>query len=210
MARTILVATLKGGSGKTTISVNLAAALAKAGRATALIDCDRQRSSLGWLGRRPANLAAIRGIDWTKGVREVPDGIDVAVIDAPAAMRGKDMEELVRLAERIVVPVVPSAFDAWATERFLRRLEEIRAIQRRKKPVGVVANRLRGSTRATERLGLYLAGTDHQVIATLRDAQAYLDVAETGVSLFERRSRRVEPLVAEWKPLLAFAEGGGA
>ena len=204
---TILIATIKGGSGKTTISVNLAAALALSGAATALVDRDRQRSSLEWLGRRPESAVPITGINWTKAVGALPDGLDFAVIDAPAALRTKEIEELVARADRIVVPVVASAFDKGATERFLAKIDEIRAISKGRTPVAIVGNRVRNGTRATERLASYLAGTSHRAVAQLRDSQSYLDVAETGISIFERRGSRAAALVAEWEPLLDFVRG---
>ncbi|MGH6905853.1 MAG: AAA family ATPase, partial [Geminicoccaceae bacterium] len=89
----VLVANTKGGCGKTTVSTHLAAAFAGAGQRTALADADRQRSSLEWTRLRPGTAPPIAGLDWSKDVAQPPKGLDRLVIDAPAAMRKKDVFE---------------------------------------------------------------------------------------------------------------------
>ena len=69
----ILVTNTKGGSGKTTIATNLAAAFAAAGQRCWLADVDRQRNSLNWLARRPGEMPGIKGLDWVKEVGKPPD-----------------------------------------------------------------------------------------------------------------------------------------
>src|SRR3982751_6218539 len=148
---TILVANIKGGCGKTTIATNLAAAFAGGGHATLLADVDRQRSSLGWSERRPGSAAPLAGLDWSRDLGSAPKGTRRLVIDAPAALKTKQIEDLVRLPDIIVLPVLPSAFDEQATERFLGKLDELKPIARNKKAVAVVGNRLKPRTRAAER-----------------------------------------------------------
>jgi hypothetical protein len=64
----VLVANVKGGCGKTTVATNLAAAFASTRKRASLADVDRQRSSLGWVARRPKALPAIAAIDWVKEI----------------------------------------------------------------------------------------------------------------------------------------------
>ena len=201
---TVLVSNIKGGVGKTTIATHIAASLAVGGRRTVLADVDRQRSSLGWLGRRGGTVASIHGLDWVKGVGDVPAGTDALVIDAPAAMKPKDVEELVRMADVVVLPILPGAFDEAATERFLAKLEELKAIRKHRIPVAVVGNRLRPRTKSAERLDTFLSGVGHQVVARLRDSQAYPDLAASGLTLFDQSGKRAADLKTDWTPLLDF------
>jgi chromosome partitioning protein len=204
---TILVSNIKGGVGKTTISTHLAAAFANAGHYTILAEMDKQKSALGWLKRRPETAAPIRGEDWTKSLEKVPEGPGRLVIDVPAAMKPKDVEELVRIADMVVLPLLPGAFDEAATERFLKKLDELKSIRKNKVPVAIVGNRLRPRTKAADRLDIFLSGVGHQVVARLRDSQLYPDLASEGLSLFDLKTKRVGEAKADWEPLLRFLEG---
>src|SRR3990167_581927 len=96
---TVLVANTKGGCGKTTIATNLAGAFAVAGFETVLADCDRQKSSLGWVERRPGSMTDIKSVDWTQEITPLPAKTQRLIIDAPAALKRKQVEELVHMAD---------------------------------------------------------------------------------------------------------------
>lgn len=204
---TILVANIKGGCGKTTIATHLAAAAAAAGHVTVLADVDRQRSSLGWLERRPAKAPPLIGLDWAKDFSDLPRGTQRLVIDAPAALKTKQIEELVKMADLVVLPVLPGAFDEQATQRFLGKLEELKPIARHKKSVAVVGNRMRSRTKAADRLDQFLGGVGHRVVTRLRDSQIYADAAATGLSLFDMTGKRAAEHRDDWQPLLTYIDG---
>jgi chromosome partitioning protein len=203
--RTILVGNIKGGSGKTTIATHLAAACAAAGFATAIADCDRQRSSLAWLMRRPATAPGIAGLDWRREIETPPDAIQRLVIDAPAAMRHRDAKELVALADLVVIPVLPSVIDRDATAYFLRKLGDIKAVRKEKRALALVANRLRAHTLAATALEEFGKKTGLGLAARLRDTQLYPAAAERGLAVFEMPGSRARDYAAEWEPLLALA-----
>jgi chromosome partitioning protein len=200
----ILVANAKGGCGKTTISTQLAAAFANAGQATALADADRQRSSLGWLARRSPQLAGIIGLDWSKEADLPAWRTERLVVDAGPALRNKRIIELVKAADLIILPVLPSTFDEAATRRFLDRLDRIGAVAKGRKPVAVVGNRVRSGTRAAERLEKFFGEIDRPIVARFRDSQFYADAALKGLSLFDTPGRRARELGDDWRPLLDF------
>ncbi len=202
----VLVANIKGGCGKTTIATHLAAAYAGAGLSTVLADVDRQRSSLGWVDRRPSSAATLFGIDWAKDFTSAPKGTQRLVIDAPAALKTKQIEDLVKLADVIVLPVLPSAFDEQATSRFLDKLDELKSIAKNKKQVAVVGNRLRARTKSADRLDEFLGGVGHTVVTRLRDSQIYPDAAASGLSLFDMTGKRAAEHRADWKPLLTYID----
>ncbi|MCG5239025.1 division plane positioning ATPase MipZ [Azospirillum doebereinerae] len=203
---TILVANIKGGCGKTTVATHLAAASAAAGLPTALADVDRQRSSLGWLERRPEKAPALVGLDWAKDVSDAPRGTKRLVIDAPAALKSKQIEDLVKMADVIVLPVLPGAFDEQATQRFLGKLEELKSIAKHRKSVAVVGNRMRARTKAADRLDQFLGGIGHKVVTRLRDSQIYADSAASGLSLFDMAGKRAAEHRGDWGPLLAYID----
>ena len=203
----VLVANAKGGCVKTTLATNLAAAFAAGGRRTVLADADRQRSSLAWLDRRPKSLPGIVGLDWSKGVDSVlaPES-DCLVIDGAAGIRRKPMEELIRLANVVVVPVLPSAFDETGTRRFLERLKELKPIRRDRVAVAVVRNRVRGRSVAAAQLDLFLLDVGTTGVARIPDRALYVEAAARGLSVFDLESARAAELRHDWRPLLRFIE----
>jgi hypothetical protein len=135
---TVLVTNAKGGCGKTTIATNLAGAFANAGFATALADCDRQRSALAWAERRPSAVPAVTPLDWVQRIDTVPNEIGRLVVDAPAGLRAKDAQDLIRAADTILVPSLPSAFDHAATRRFLGQLDKLKPIRKNRRFLALV------------------------------------------------------------------------
>src|SRR5690606_36018396 len=122
--KTVLVASSKGGVGKTTIATHLAAQSALSGQRTVLVDADPQGSSMRWAERRAGLEGAVLPIDGTGKAwrRTVPDDTKRVFIDAPAgAMRG-DLDAYLEHAEALVVPVLPSSLDIDATVPFLNSL----------------------------------------------------------------------------------------
>ena len=200
--RSVLVANLKGGCGKTTIATNLAVAFAAGGRAIALADADRQRSSLAWCELRPGHVPPVRALNWIKQQSEVPAGIDRLVIDAPAAMTAGEAEELVRLADVVLVPVLPSVFDEMATRRFVARIEEIKAIRKQRKGLLLVANRVRLNTRAAERLEGFMRDLGHEPAGRIIERALYGELASQGLSLFDINTRAAYETAVHWLPLL--------
>jgi chromosome partitioning protein len=201
----VLVANRKGGCGKTLVSITLASALAAAGGRVALADADPQKSSLRWLKRRPEGEAAIRALDWSDGseVGEAPKKLDWLVVDAPGALHGAGAEALVAEADVVVVPVLPSVFDADSTKRFLARIEEIGRVRKGRASVLLVANRLKARARATDRLDAFLAELGRQPVARIAERAIYGEMAERGLALFDRRQARLAGAKGEWQPLVA-------
>ena len=198
----VLIGNIKGGCGKTTLAIHLAAAFATAGYATILADCDRQRSSLKWLARRPEDAPEIVGADWSKALTPLPENAERLVIDAPAAMRHRDAKELVGLADLVIVPVLPSLLDEDATAYFLRKLGEIKSVRKHRRALALVANRIRTGTKAAEELERYFAGREPGLSARLRDSQIYPALTRAGITVFESATARARGYAEEWRPIL--------
>ncbi len=201
--RHIMVMNAKGGCGKSTLATNIAACLANDGYSVALADYDPQRSSLDWLERRPDNRPAIAPIAaYDDGLKFAPRGADFVVIDAPARSHGKELTQLVRHAETIVVPVLPSTIDIQATKNFLEELRSVGKIERKEAKFGVVANRFREYTLIWEELDDYLAAARAPYLAALRDAQNYVRAYTRGLGIHELPEYLAWPDWEQWEPLI--------
>jgi len=184
--RHIMVMNAKGGCGKSTLATNLASYFANQGAKTALADYDPQRTSLDWLGVRPAERTAITGVAaFDDGLRAVPRDTQVLIIDAPARTHGAEMNELVRRAETILVPVLASPIDMKAAAHFLAELLELGKVQREQARLAVVANRVRENTLIFDELEQYLGSLKVPYLTALRQSSNYLRAYDRGLGVFE-------------------------
>lgn len=199
----MVVANPKGGVGKSTLATNLAGALARAGRAVMLGDVDRQQSARQWLALRPALLPQIRGWDLAHdAVVRPPKGTTHVVIDTPAGLHGKKLDDVMKLADIVIVPLQPSLFDIQTSHAFLQELAAHKRGDRVR--IGVVGMRVREGTIATDQLRHFLEGLGVPVLAMLRDTQLYVQLAARGATLWDIAPSRAERDIAQWQPILAW------
>ena len=199
----IVIANPKGGVGKSTLATNVAGLLARAGHAVMLGDVDRQQSSRQWLALRPAQLPTIRG--WDVAADDIvrpPKGTTHVVLDTPAGLHGKRLDAVLKIADRMLIPLQPSLFDIQATHAFVRAVREHR--RGHEVVLGLVGMRVREHTRANERLHEYLATLPVPVVGWLRDTQNYVQLAAHGLTLWDVAPSRVERDLAQWEPLAAW------
>ncbi len=197
----IVVANPKGGVGKSTLSTNIAGYLAHQGHAVMLGDVDRQQSARTWLGLRPPQLPAIRAWDVVRDeVVRPPKGTTHVVLDTPAGLHGKRLDEVMKIADRVIVPLQPSIFDIHATHDFIGQLLAHR--RSAKVRVGVVAMRAREGTISAGQLDAFLAKLPVPVLGHLRDTQNYVHLAARGLTLWDVAPSRVERDLAQWQPIL--------
>ena len=201
--RHIMVLNAKGGCGKSTLATNIASYYANEGAVVALADYDPQRSSLDWLERRPDDRPEIHAVaGFEDGLRHAPRNADVLVIDAPARSHGKELTALVKHAETIIVPVLPSTIDMQATTVFLEELGNVAKVKGKKAKVATVANRVRDNTLIWDDLDEYLSGTKVPYVAALREAQNYIRAYTRGLGIFELPEYLAWPDWDEWDPLV--------
>ena len=111
----------KGGSGKTTLSVNLARALLERGRSVLLVDTDPQGSARDWLAAEPDNPVDLIALDRANGIRTVTTfatGYDVAVLDGAAKLADL-IPAVIRVSDYVLIPVQPSPYDVWAVSELV-------------------------------------------------------------------------------------------
>jgi chromosome partitioning protein len=149
---------------------------------------------------RPAHLAPIQG--WDVGHNEIvrpPKGTTHVVLDTPAGLHGKRLDAVLRIAQKMLIPLQPSLFDIRATHAFLGALRahpRAAGIQ-----LGLVGMRVREHTLANEQLHQYLATLNVPVVAWLRDTQNYVQLAARGLTLWDVAPSRVERDLEQWLPL---------
>lgn len=197
--KAILVANPKGGSGKTTLSTNIAGYLAARGERVAMLDLDRQKSATQWLATRPRSLPSIE-LMHVEGDRDAP--VDTLVIDSPAGLHGKNLDHALKLVRRVIVPIAPSAFDIQASRDFLEALHHEKTVRKGRVSIGVVGMRMDPRTRAALTLEQFLKGLDFPVLAYLREAQVYVNAAFEGKTLFDLAPSLAERELEQWAYLL--------
>jgi chromosome partitioning protein len=202
----ILIANAKGGSGKTTIATNLACALAHRGRRVVLADTDPQGSSLSWVEKRGGRKPAVSAIDWSDHFTKLPKKPDILVIDSPAAVKKGQMEVLAKMADIILLPVLPSPYDQEASERFLHKIAQLKPLRKGRADVLILGNRVRAHSKVAARLADFLAVRGFAVTASLRDTLLYPEAAAWGLGLYDFHDARTSVYREDWEPLLEALE----
>jgi chromosome partitioning protein len=134
MRKVISVVNQKGGTGKTTISVNLAACFAKEGIEVLLVDADAQHSSMDWKADRPQDLPNIHALhlpekNLYQEIQNLKQKYSLVIIDGGGRVTAT-ARAAVALADFIVIPTLPSKLDMLSTEEFIDTvINEVRAIK---------------------------------------------------------------------------------
>lgn len=204
----VLVASSKGGVGKTTIATHLAAQSALSGQRTVMVDADPQGSSTRWAQRRAGLESAVLPLDGTRRswLKQVPEGTQRIIFDAPAGAMRDDLEAFLDIADAVVVPVLPSSIDIEATVPFLNSLAKHPRVRKGQLRVGLVGNRLRPWTNASQQAVELFRQWPYPVVAQLRDSQAYVVLTGLGKSLFDYQSAQVRDHQQDWEPLLKWVK----
>jgi len=201
----VVVANPKGGVGKSTLATNIAGYWARQGHAVALGDVDRQQSARLWLGLRPPAARAIGTWDASADmISRPPRDCRHAVLDTPAGLHGWRLGDVLKLADKIIVPLQPSVFDIFATREFLDQLAAHRRAGRAE--VGIVGMRVDQRTRAAEQLHHFVDGLGFPVLGYLRDTQNYVHLAAHGITLFDVAPGRVARDLEQWQGICAWLD----
>jgi len=196
----VAVANPKGGVGKSTLATNIAGYFAAQGHRVMLGDVDRQQSCRLWLGLRPKPARPIG--TWDVGsdqVTKAPKGTSHVVLDTPAGLHGARFDAVLKMADKIIVPLQPSIFDIFATRAFLDQLLQNKHYA--KLQIGLVGMRVDARTIAADKLREFVATLGLPVVGYLRDTQNYIHLAARGLTLFDVARSRVEKDLLQWQSI---------
>jgi len=197
--RSIMVLNPKGGCGKSTIATNIASYYATLGDSVVLADFDPQGSSIDWLAARPDNAPKITGIPAWEDAFKAPRNTDVLVMDVPAGVHGKELTSLIRHAQSIIIPVLPSPIDMRAAAKFVHEIHHVGKVEKNQVKLAVVANRVKENTLVFQILNKFLKKLDISFIGKLRDTQNYIRAAERGLGIFELAPSSVSLDLQQWE-----------
>ena len=193
----VVIANPKGGVGKSTLATNIAGYFASRGHAVMLGDADRQQSSRLWLALRPSAARAIS--TWEINADQIvrpPRGTTHVVLDTPAGLHGWRFNDVMKLADKVLVPLQPSVFDIFATRAFLDQLAASKHGDRLQ--IGLVGMRVDARTIAADKLHEFIDSLGLPVVGYLRDTQNYVHLAARGLTLFDVAPGRIEKDLEQW------------
>lgn len=181
----------------------------------ALIDFDPQGSSSTWLKVRPKSLIKINGMrpDVDNSVKfrkswhlNISQSVTHAVIDTPAGINYTFLSHLLERSNMIIIPVLPSPIDLRATADFVSKLLFNKVFLRSGIQVGVIANKVRPTSPAFNKLQKFLLTLKIPFLSIFSEHPYYLLAAEKGCGVNELPPNNTFHDSEEWDLLLKWIE----
>lgn len=182
MGTIIALTNSKGGVGKSTVAVHLAAWRHRLGQRTGLVDADAQGASSRWLQEAAAEIAVFRLQTPDEILDQAPRlaaGFDVLVIDGPAGL-SEVTRAVLLVAQLALLPCGPSVLDLRAAQEAIRVVGQAQRIRGGPPQAVLVPNKLQVQYRLTQELLVTVQSLGVPVLGGLRLRQAFADAAGQG------------------------------
>jgi chromosome partitioning protein len=198
----IAITNLKGGVGKTTITINLAVALANRNYSVCIVDTDLgQKSSMEWAGSREADVKLIPvfgvvGKQLNREVGELNSKYDLVLIDGTPQL-SELAERTILASDMIVIPISPSILDFRAFESFFERCEQINDLKEsqglKRSKIYVVVNRIIERANISQEILNALQNYEVTIFETrLNNRVAYAESITQGLGVVEYRDKKAK------------------
>jgi len=184
----------KGGAGKTTLSVNLTAGLAKQS-STILVDADPQGSSLQWNAFSDSEDAIIvveASDELNQQLSDLSRKYDYVVVDCPPSVHAIQTIKVLEMCDMALIPVQPSPVDLWATVHTEKAINDARQTNPNLKAT-LVINQLEARTTLSRVVRDALSEIELPVAQTaLRRRAIFRNSVLEGKNVFETGSRGID------------------
>lgn len=177
----------KGGVGKTTLSINVAAYLAGQGNKVLLIDADKQGSSNTWASLReetPFQVISLARENMAKDALKLATEFEYTIIDGPPHAETIARSCIVA-SDFVVLPIEPSGLSTWASDLTVRQVNDAQIIKENLK-CGFVVSRKIGKTVIGREIRTMAAEAGIPVLKTdIEQRVSYAESLTMGKTIFE-------------------------
>lgn len=193
----ISISSLKGGVGKSTITQNLAVCFAHSGYKVCIADADANQSALRWSSLRDETLPKVPAFGTpektiSSNIKQLSDDYEIVLIDGTPSL-DRMTSKIILLADLLIIPILPSGLDIWATEHFLERFSDAQAQKEKDIPAYFLLNQFQANLNLNKEVKDVLIDTGIPVFENaLRSRVAYREAVVKGMGVFEYKDDKAK------------------